>query len=110
MMAGTKVTRVGEKTGRVEGTIDKTCEAFGSSGTKAFLCQLDVDWEEAAVQGDSGAAVFAITGKEKDDVQLIGILWAAERGVSPIVNVLMTNELGPDLQVCVPTQDPKKKC
>lgn len=108
MMAGTKVTRVGELTGRVEGTIDDTCHLFGR-GTHAYLCQLDVKWDMPAKQGDSGAPVFAITGKDKNEVQLVGILWATVRGVSPIVNVLMTNELGPTLQVCV-TGTGEKKC
>jgi len=122
-LQGKSVTRVSSQTGRDTGgigedntgKIDYTCQDMqqweqpAGGGRKrdtliTMLCQVQVKWKGAVKQGDSGSPVF-ITNDGNNDVEVVGILWG-DTGVSPMDNILMTTEMGPTLDVCIPG----KKC
>lgn len=97
VVAGQIVNKVGRSTGWTSGAVTSSCADVSSSATVyTMFCQSIV--RANAVGGDSGSPVFVRT--KKNDVTLVGILWAAGSdgsgnavfAFSPLENVEM--ELG----------------
>lgn len=97
-MYGLNVTYVGSQSGRISGSV--TVASFSQRGGDdiKYLCQTIVKWNTKPVNGDSGSPAFSIGSN--NEVNVLGIVWGAQ-AVSPTVNIEVTDELGPTLQVCV---------
>jgi hypothetical protein len=97
-MYGLKVTFVGSQSGRREGMVTVASASQRGPDDIKYLCQTIVQWSTTPVVGDSGSPAFSIG--RNNEVDILGIVWGT-RAVSPMVNIEITNELGPTLQVCV---------
>jgi hypothetical protein len=97
-MYGLNVTYVGSQTGRIDGQVTVASFSLRSDDGIRYLCQTVVKWKTVPVQGDSGSPAFSIGSN--NEVDILGIVWGT-KGVSPMVNIEVTDELGPLLQVCV---------
>ena len=97
-MYGLNVTFVGSQSGRISGSV--TVASFSQRGDDdiKYLCQTIVKWNTKPVNGDSGSPAFSIGNN--NEVNVLGIVWGTQ-AVSPMVNIEVTDELGPTLQVCV---------
>jgi hypothetical protein len=97
-MYGLNVTYVGSQSGRISGSV--TVASFSQRGGDdiKYLCQTIVKWSTKPVNGDSGSPAFSIGNN--NEVNVLGIVWGTQ-AVSPMVNIEVTDELGPTLQVCV---------
>ncbi len=96
-MYGLDVTLVGSQSGRISGSVSVASFTQKSGGIK-YLCQTIVKWNTKPVQGDSGSPAFSIGSR--NEVDILGIVWGTQ-AVSPMINIEVTDELGPLLQVCV---------
>jgi hypothetical protein len=97
-MYGLNVTYVGSQTGRIDGQVTVASFSLGGDDGIRYLCQTVVKWKTEPVHGDSGSPAFTIGNN--NEVNILGIVWGT-KGVSPMVNIEVTDELGPLLQVCV---------
>jgi hypothetical protein len=74
---GTVVNKVGRTTGWTQGEVTRTCVHTGVFGSNIVqLCQTFVSNPAGAIVvggGDSGSGVFSI--RNRDNVELLGILW-----------------------------------
>lgn len=87
---GNTVQKVGQATGRTQGTVVRTCASRTVRDTNiTLLCQDLADYTSA--DGDSGAPVFEITNSPStNDVKVVGIHW----GSSVIDNRLISTFSG----------------
>jgi hypothetical protein len=104
---GTRINKVGAKTGWTEGRVDGTCTREYSLGNTniQLLCQYRADYY--LEHGDSGAPVFIIRSSNPSTVALVGLHWGKERiGTqaaifSPMRDGVM-RDLGMGGGICIP--------
>lgn len=102
---GTRINKVGAKTGWTEGRVVGTCTREFSLANIQLLCQYKADYY--LEPGDSGAPVFIIRPSNPNTVALVGLHWGRERlGTkdaifSPMRDGVM-KDLGMAGGVCIP--------